>query len=330
MPCLDALARPINYLRISITDRCNLRCVYCMPAEGIPNKCAHGDLLTFEEIARVVAAAASLGISKIRLTGGEPLARLGLADLVRMIAGVPGVDDISMTTNGVQLARCADELKAAGLHRVNVSLDTLRPERFAQITRLGRLEDTLAGIVAAERAGLTPVKINTVVMRGLNDDEVADFARLTLAREWHIRFIEVMPVGAIAGAAVLEHVSMQEIKARIAEAVGPLTPTEERMQGNGPARYFRLAGGRGTIGFISAVSEHFCFHCNRLRLTADGKLRPCLLSDAEVDVRAALRRGADVAELAAILQTAVQQKPAGHQLSAGVHPTERQMAQIGG
>lgn len=330
MPCLDSLARPINYLRISVTDRCNLRCVYCMPAEGLSTKFPHAEILAFEEIVRVVEAAADLGITKIRLTGGEPLVRLGLPNLVRMIAAVPGIDDIAMTTNGVLLPRYADDLKRAGLHRVNVSLDTLRPERFARITRLGKLDDTLAGIDAAERVGLGPIKLNMVVMRHFNDDEVADFARMTLTRAWHVRFIEVMPVGATAGAALLEHVSMAEIKAHIEDALGPLAPAAERMQGNGPARYYQLAGAAGTVGFIAAVSEHFCFRCNRLRLTADGKLRPCLLSDAELDLRTALRQGASRAELEELLREAIEQKPAGHTLSEGVHPTARQMAQIGG
>ena len=192
MPCLDSLSRPINYLRISVTDRCNLRCVYCMPAEGVPEKFTHDAILSYEEIVRVVQAAADLGISKIRLTGGEPLVRLGVVDLVEMIVGIPGIDDISMTTNATLLARYAGDLKRAGLHRVNVSLDTLRPERFQQITRLGKLENVLAGIDAAARAGLQPIKINCVVMRGVNDDEIVDFARLTLTQSWHVRFIEVM------------------------------------------------------------------------------------------------------------------------------------------
>lgn len=330
MPCLDSLARPISYLRISVTDRCNLRCIYCMPAEGIPHKFPHEEILRYEEIARVVEAAAGLGINKVRLTGGEPLARLGIAELVRMIASIPGIDDISMTTNGILLARHAQELKDAGLHRVNVSLDTLQPTRFRQITRLGELEDVLAGIEAAERAGLHPIKVNNVVMRGLNDDEIADFARLTLTRPWHIRFIEIMPVGETAEQAKMGFVPVAEIRARIEAEVGPLEPSDGAGRGAGPARYYRLPNAPGTIGFISAVSEHFCFHCNRLRLTADGKLRPCLLSDQEIDIRAALRRGAGLQELQAILRQAVEQKPAGHHLAEDITATGRLMSQIGG
>lgn len=330
MACRDLLSRPINYLRVSVTDRCNLRCVYCMPAGGVSPKFAHDKILSYEEIVRVVEAAASLGISKVRLTGGEPLARLGIVDLVDMIAGVPGIDDISMTTNGILLPRYAEALKRAGLHRVNISLDTLQPDRFQQITRLGKLEDVLAGIEAAGQAGLQPVKLNNVVMRGMNDDEVVDFARLTLERAWHVRFIEVMPVGAMAGLAEMEHVPMSEVQDRIEDTLGSLAPAGNGGKGNGPACYYRLPNAPGTVGFISAVSEHFCFNCNRLRLTADGKLRPCLLSDQEIDLRAALRQGAALGELQMLLRTAIERKPAGHQLAEHTVPVNRQMSQIGG
>jgi GTP 3',8-cyclase len=330
MPCLDSLSRPINYLRISITDRCNLRCVYCMPAEGVPTKFAHSAILSYEEIVRVVRAAADMGISKIRLTGGEPLVRLGVVELVEMIAGVPGIDDISMTTNAILLTRYARELKRAGLHRVNVSLDTLRPDRFQQISRLGRLEDVLSGIDAASHAGLLPIKLNCVVMRGVNDDEIVDFARLTLTQPWHVRFIEVMPLGTMAGLAKMEHMPISEVRQRIEQDLGTLSPTDRGSWANGPARYHRLEGAIGTVGFISAVSEHFCFQCNRLRLTADGKLRPCLLSDQEIDLREALRRGADSEALQALLRTAIERKPAGHHLAEDLVPSERQMSQIGG
>jgi len=333
MPYLDSFARPINYLRVSVTDRCNLRCVYCMPAEGI-DLARHEDMLRYEEIARVVQAAAALGISKVRLTGGEPLARRDLPDLVRLIAAVPGIDDISMTTNGILLPTHAVELAEAGLHRVNVSLDSLRPERFRAITRCGAqgVSDVWAGVAAAESAGLTPVKLNTVVIRGLNDDEVVDFARLTLERPLHVRFIEIMPLGANEHWAGDGYVSVSEMRSRIEAALGPLEPVGrgDRVVGNGPARYSRLPGAPGTVGFISPVSEHFCFHCNRLRLTADGKLRPCLLSDDEIDLRDALREGAGDEELQAIIAQAIAAKPARHHLDVGNVPQARQMAQIGG
>jgi cyclic pyranopterin phosphate synthase len=328
MPYQDSFSRPINYLRISVTDRCNLRCVYCMPPKGIELR-SHHEILTFEEIARVVEAAAAIGIDRIRLTGGEPLARLGLPDLVRMIAAVPGIDDISMTTNGTLLARHADALAAARLHRVNVSLDTLRPERFRHITRRGRLTDVWDGIEAAQRAGLTPIKLNAVVIRGMNEDEVTDFAQKTLTSSWHVRFIEIMPLGDNAAWAGDGYVSMTEVRARIEAAFGTLEPVGGPA-GNGPARYYRVPGAAGTLGFITPVSEHFCFSCNRLRLTADGKLRPCLLSDAESDLRAPLRAGAGQEELADLLLSGIRSKPSGHHLAQGEVPSKRVMAEIGG
>ncbi len=333
MPYLDSFSRPINYLRVSVTDRCNLRCVYCMPAEGVV-PIRHEDVLRYEEIGRVVHAAAALGVNKVRLTGGEPLVRHGLPDLVRLIAATPGIDDISLTTNGLLLARYAGELAAAGLHRVNVSLDSLRPERFRAMTSCGaqNVSDVWAGVAAAERVGLTPIKLNAVVIRGLNDDEVADFARLTTERPLHVRFIEVMPLGANEHWAGDGYVPMREVRARIEAALGPLEAVgaDDPVIGNGPARYYRVSGAPGTVGFISPVSEHFCFHCNRLRLTADGKLRPCLLSDEEVDLRAALRDGASDDELQNIIGRAIAAKPARHHLAEGDVPHCRQMAQIGG
>jgi len=330
-PFLDGCARPISYLRVSVTDRCNLRCVYCMPAEGIP-LLPHEDVLTFEEIERVVRQAAQLGIHKIRLTGGEPLVRLNLPDLVRMIAAVPGIDDISLTTNGHLLPRYAAPLAAAGLRRVNVSLDSLRPDRFRALTRVGDLERTWEGIRAAEAAGLTPVKINTVVMRGFNDDEVVDLARLTLTEERHIRFIEVMPLGHNALWAADGFIAMHEVRRRIEEALGPLRQVGEDAPviGNGPARYWQLPGAAGTLGFISPVSDHFCAGCNRLRLTADGRLRPCLLSDEEIDLRGPLRAGVDDRALRDLLAGAAARKPARHQLDEGRRATRREMSQIGG
>jgi cyclic pyranopterin phosphate synthase len=326
----DAYNRPINYLRISVTDRCNFRCVYCMPPDGV-EPCGHEDVLTYEEITLVVRAAASLGLSKLRLTGGEPLVRLGFANLVHMIASVPGIDDVAATTNGLLLAQKAAELKAAGLRRVNVSLDTLRPERFAQITRVDALPRVLEGIAAAQAAGLTPVKINTVVARGMNEDEVAEIARTTVERDWHVRFIELMPVGESSTWAEQGYVPTAEIRSMV-ETLGELLPAggSAPSAGAGPARYYRLPGARGTIGFISAVSEHFCSQCNRLRLTADGRLRPCLLSDRETDLREVLRGGAGVEEVADLIAQAVMLKPEAHRLSLHEGPRGRTMSQIGG
>jgi cyclic pyranopterin phosphate synthase len=328
VPYQDGLGRAINYLRVSVTDRCNLRCVYCMPEEGI-DKRPHDEVLSYEELEVVVRAAAGLGISKVRLTGGEPLARLGLAGFVGQIAAMPGIEDLSMTTNGTLLARHAASLAAAGLRRVNISLDTLRAERFTQITRRGRLDDVLAGMAAARQASLEPVKVNAVVIRGLNDDELGDFARRTASDGWHVRFIELMPIGGNQAWVGGEPVSVPEMRARVEAEVGPLQEVRGPT-GNGPARYYRLAGARGTIGFIGALSDHFCARCNRLRLTADGRLRPCLMSDREIDLRGALRAGADLVEVQALLARAIDHKPAQHRLAESVSPHDRTMAQIGG
>jgi cyclic pyranopterin phosphate synthase len=328
VPFQDDFGRPINYLRVSVTDRCNLRCVYCMPAEGV-EQCSHHEILRYEEMALIIRAAAGLGISQVRLTGGEPLVRRGLPEFVRTIAAIPGIQDIAMTTNGVLLAAHARSLADAGLHRINVSLDTLRPDRFARITRLGRIEDVWAGIEAAQAAGLAPIKLNMVVVRSLNDDEVAGFARRTLTAGWHVRFIELMPIGTSAGWAGDGAVPIAEIRDRIEREVAPLAPVEGP-PGNGPARYFRFPAAQGTVGFIGALSEHFCAACNRLRLTADGRLRPCLMDAREIDLRSALRTGAGVEALREILEQAIRVKPRGHRLGQAESPRDRTMAQIGG
>jgi cyclic pyranopterin phosphate synthase len=332
MAHVDAYNRPISYLRISVTDRCNLRCVYCMPPEGVPWR-PHEDILRYEEIETIVRAAAELGISKVRLTGGEPLVRPGIVDLVRILARIPGVDDLAMTSNGILLSRYAAPLAEAGLQRVNVSLDTLRPERFERIARRGgRLEDVLAGMEAARRAGLEPIKINTVVMRGMNDDEVVDLARQTMEAGWNVRFIELMPLGngVLADGGWWERVvTAQEIRRQIEAALGELEPAKVSA-GGGPARTYRLPGAQGTLGFITPVSEHFCYRCNRLRLTADGQLRPCLLSDQEIDLRTPLRQGADVEQIKALLLQGIERKPMRHHLDECQMPASRVMSEIGG
>jgi cyclic pyranopterin phosphate synthase len=320
----DSFQRPINYLRISVTDRCNLRCVYCMPEEGV-TLMSHADILTYEEIYTVAKVAAGLGINKVRLTGGEPLVRLGLAELVSMLAGIEGIDDLSLTTNGILLAEKAAELKQAGLKRVNISLDTLRPERFREITRCGELEDTLKGIAAAHAVGLEPVKINMVVMAGVNDDELIDFARKTIDDGWHVRFIEHMPVIDNGSDRLI---SVKEMKKRL-DVIGKMEPFKMNV-GNGPAKYFRLPGARGTIGFITPVTEHFCYQCNRLRLTADGKLRPCLLSEEEIDLRGALRSSASAEELKHLIEKAIACKPERHHLVEGKKRNGRPFSQVGG
>jgi cyclic pyranopterin phosphate synthase len=328
LPFQDDFGRAISYLRVSVTDRCNLRCVYCMPQEGVQKK-AHSAILRYEELALIVRAAAQLGISKVRLTGGEPLARLGLAGFLRLIAATPGIDDLSLTTNGTLLARHAAALADAGLHRVNISLDTLRPERFAQITRRKRLAEVWAGVEAARAAGLEPIKFNMVVVRDLNDDEIADFARRTVSDGWHVRFIELMPIGANVAWAGDGVVPVPEIRARIEAEVGRLTPVHGPT-GNGPARYYQLPGAEGTVGFIAALSDHFCGTCNRLRLTADGRLRPCLMSAHEIDLRDILRAGADLSEVSDLLAQAIQAKPQRHHLEEAQSPRDRTMAEIGG
>lgn len=324
----DAYERPIQYLRVSVTDRCNLRCVYCMPEEGV-SPLSHQDILRYEEIVRIVRVAVEMGFMHVRLTGGEPLIRKGIVNLVGELAAIPGLDDLSMTTNGILLAGYAEPLAQAGLKRVNISLDTLRPERFHQLTRWGRLEDVLEGREAALAAGLSPVKVNTVVVRGLNDDEVVDLARLTLEPDWHVRFIEVMPLGQGTHWSGNGVVPSSEIRSRIEKALGPLTPVHGE-PGAGPARYYRLPQASGTLGFISPVTEHFCHACNRLRLTSDGQLLPCLLSNASIDLRTHLRAGADDDTLRAIFQQAIIAKPRGHYLAQDIVPGCRPMSQIGG
>ncbi len=321
----DSWQRQINYLRISVTDRCNLRCIYCS-AQPIAYF-SHDDVLRYEEIYRVAQAAASLGISKVRLTGGEPLVRLNLDKLVEMLSQIEGIDDVSLTTNGVLLSKYAVELKEAGLKRVNVSLDTLKEDRFKQITGGGKLEDVLSGIETAKKAGLNPVKINMVVLRGINDDETINFARMSTSQGWHVRFIEFMPF-EVPKARALDTVSTQEVRECI-QSLGKLEPYTGKV-GNGPARYYRLPGADGTIGFISPMTEHFCHTCNRLRLTSDGQLRPCLLDDDEVNLRGSLRNGASIDKLKQLIQQAVGIKRERHHLSEGLIQGGRPMCQIGG
>ncbi len=322
----DSFRRPINYLRISVTDRCNLRCVYCMPPEGV-KPLSHQDILTYEEIETIVRAAAELGITKVRLTGGEPLTRLHLSELVSKISNIPGIDDISMTTNGTLLSRYALELKRVGLKRVNISLDTLRPERFEEICRFSHYSDVMSGIESAREAGLAPIKINVVVMRGINDDELVEFARKTMNDGWNVRFIELMHMKGVDDMDS-RFISTKEMMKRM-DVLGKMEPCFAEV-GNGPARYYRFPGAKGTVGFISPVSEHFCEHCNRLRLTSDGKLHLCLLSEEEIDLREPLRSGISFENLKKLIEEAVARKPSGHNLAEGVQSSKRPMSQVGG
>jgi len=317
----DGFQRGIDYLRVSVTDRCNLRCIYCMPPEGVP-LLSHRDILSFEEILLVVRAAVETGMDKVRITGGEPLVRAGIVELVRMISVVKGIRDISMTTNGLLLDRYAGKLAEAGLQRINVSLDTLKPDRFRQITRTGDLADALRGLESARKAGLNPVKINVVPMQGINDDEIRDFARMTLEEGWNVRFIELMPLNGAAGL-VPSSLLRREI-----ETLGALEP-HYGMAGNGAAKYFRLPGAAGTLGFIEPISEPFCSRCSRLRLSASGTLLPCLFSTNGIDVRTPIRNGATQADVKRLLADAIAAKPEMHRLADGC-ATNTRMSGIGG
>jgi cyclic pyranopterin phosphate synthase len=324
---LDRFGRSISYLRISLTDHCNLRCVYCMPEDMTfrPN----ADLLQDDEILFFVRLFTRLGFHKYRLTGGEPTVRAHIVELVRSMAQIPGVDSLSMTTNGVLLPRLARPLAEAGLQRVNVSLDTLDPDRFYRLTRWGRLEDVWQGIQAAEQAGMAPVKINAVIVRGYNDHDVVDLARLTYDHPWQVRFIEMMPFAGVTDLQTAQVVSASEMQGLIAAAEGPL----ELLNGgrlDGEARLFRLPGARGSLGFISSVTQPFCAACNRARLTADGRLRLCLLREGEVDLLTPLRQGANEEQLRQLILDGIWYKPWGHGLAEGVIPLNRVMSEIGG
>ncbi|MFC2043748.1 GTP 3',8-cyclase MoaA [Chloroflexota bacterium] len=320
----DSHQRQVNYLRISVTDHCNLKCIYCQA--GSVSRLPRNEILRYEEIERLTQVAARMGINKVRLTGGDPLSRSDLTELIRMLSRIEGIDDISLTTNGILLSNHARELKEAGLKRVNVSLDTLKEDSFRRITGGNGPSEVLSGIEAAHLAGLAPVKINMVVLKDINDDEVIDFARLTISQDWHVRFIEFMPLGMF-GAHIPETVPTREIRGQI-QILGKLEPYTGK-SGNGPARYYRLPEAKGTVGFISPMTEHFCSTCNRLRLTADGQLRPCLLDDGEIDLKKALRNGAGSEELKKLIQQALAMKRERYNLNQRVTPT-KPMSQIGG
>jgi len=324
---LDRFGRLINYLRISLTDKCNLRCVYCMP-EDMVFRPSH-ELMQDDELFTMVRLFAELGFHKFRLTGGEPTIRQNIVDIVHFIAHTPGVNSLSMTTNGVLLRSLAEPLHRAGLQRINVSVDTLDPVRFKRITRWGNLDDVWAGIEAAERAGMTPIKLNAVVVRGFNENDVTALARLSVDHEWQIRFIEMMPFGEVATFAREQIVTDQEIRDRIAEEYTPLELLDDGRL-DGEARLYRFPNARGTVGFISTVTQPFCASCNRARLTADGILRLCLLRDKEVDLLTPLRNGASQDDLKQIILDGIWQKPWGHGLEDDVIPLKRVMSQIGG
>ena len=325
-PLRDQFGRSIEYLRISVTDRCNFRCVYCMPEEGLPWLPKH-EILSYEEIAEVVRQLAPLGLRRLRLTGGEPTIRPDLHHLIALLRAVPSIEDIALSTNGVRLPALAARYREAGLDRVNMSADSLRRERIAAIARRSLPFDPIDAASAAEAAGIEPIKLNVVVLRGINDDEVIDFARITLEHPWHVRFIELMPVGDMR-ALTWEHVvPSAEVLRRIAEVFGPLEPAEGPSRGNGPATYFRARGAAGTVGVITPMTHTYCGSCNRVRLTADGRLRTCLYGDHEVNLRDPLRRGEPLEPL---FRRALAEKPREHQLLRMRVGGLRALSEVGG
>jgi len=328
---LDRFGRQIDYLRISVTDHCNLRCVYCMPLRGLHFAPAD-ELLTAAEIEIVARAAVGVGFRKFRLTGGEPTLRPDIVDIVHRLASVPGTEDVAMTTNAILLPRLARPLREAGLKRLNIHVDTLHPERLKKLMRFGTLQEIEDGIAAAQAEGLVPIKLNCVVTRDYNDADVVDLARRARERGWHVRFIELMPLGAgeMAHVALSQFVPSAESRARIEAELGPLVPLPAAHPSD-ESRNYRFADGQGgVVGFISPVSEPYCGSCNRMRLTADGKFHLCLLNDDELDVKRAIRSGGGEAAVAEILKKAVLAKPTGHRLDEGVSTEDRAMFQIGG
>ena len=325
---IDRFGRRIHYLRISLTDHCNLRCVYCMPEDMTfrPN----AEMMQDDEILTLTRLFAGLGFNKFRLTGGEPTVRANVVEIVRGIAGTPGVRSVSMTTNGILLKKLAHPLKDAGLDRVNISIDTLNQAKFKRVTRWGDVADVWEGIQAAEQAGLTPIKLNAVIVRGFNDvSDVIDLARLTLENPWQMRFIEMMPFAGATELQTGQLITETELRSWISDALGPLELANNG-ELDGEARLYRLSGAKGDLGFISSVTAPFCASCTRARLTSDGRLRLCLLREGEVDLLTPLRAGASLMDLRQIILDGIWHKPWGHGLADGVIPLNRVMSEIGG
>lgn len=324
----DKNHRIINYLRLSITDRCNLRCIYCMPEEGI-NFLPHGEILTYEEILHLVRLCVQSGIRKVRLTGGEPLVRKGFISFLGRLCKTEGLNEVTLTTNGVLLKEFAAEIKACGICRINISLDSLKPDRFFQITGRDYFDRVWEGIQEAERLEFNPLKLNVVVMKGINDDEVLDFARMSMEKPYHVRFIEFMPVGSNNGWSLQKFVSTKEIRENI-RVLGVLRPVSSNSL-DGPAQRYFIEGAKGEIGLIGALSNHFCEKCNRLRMTAEGHLRGCLFSDQETDIKTPLREGKGDAHLLKLISHAIKNKPKDHGLGRyGPRKCVRHMSSIGG
>jgi cyclic pyranopterin phosphate synthase len=321
----DRFNREIDYLRISVTDRCNLGCVYCMPGKR-PRTASPSKVLTSEEAVRLVKVATRFDVRKVRLTGGEPLLRKDILDIIREVKGL-GIRDLSLTTNGIKLAEMAEDLKEAGIDRLNISLDSMKPERYRSMTDGGELEKVLSGINAAERVGLEPIKINMVPIRGVNDNEIEDFARITLEKPYHIRFLEFMPSGREKLWDDKRCIKSEEIRKRV-EAIGDLRKLE--FKGKGPSRNYRFKDAPGYVGFISPLSHSFCYMCNRLRVNALGKIRPCLFAKESVDILGPMRKGATDDELAELILKAIELKPEGNYLSGPSKASIRSMSSIGG
>ncbi|MGA2525526.1 MAG: GTP 3',8-cyclase MoaA [Smithellaceae bacterium] len=328
----DKFEREINYLRVSITDRCNLHCSYCRPKEGISLK-GHDDILRYEEIIRIVSVAVKMGLIKVRLTGGEPLVRRGFIEFIAALKGINGLQDISLTTNGILLEEFAQDIFSAGIRRINVSLDSLNKGKYFRVTNGGDLEAVLRGITKAEEIGFSPIKINTVAIKGFNDDEVLEFAQLALNKPFQVRFIELMPVGQAKSEYNNDYLPATQLMQEINSRYKLEKITGKRNRSDGPATIFRIKGGRGEIGFINPISDHFCATCNRLRLTADGKLRSCLLNENEIDLKKALRENCSDAELEGYIREAVLLKPKQHDLACTethLKKCHRNMSAIGG
>lgn len=316
---IDNYNRQINYLRVSVTDKCNLRCRYCMPEEGVPHR-EHKDMMTVDETFMAIKAAAELGIKKIRITGGEPLVKRGIINLCREVAEIPGIEEVCMTTNGILLPQMAEDLKAAGVDRLNISLDTLDPEKFHYITRVGQLQDVLDGMKAAEEAGFENTKINCVLMGGFNDDEIEDFVNLTREKPIEVRFIELMPIGGGIGFDKQQFVSCEEVLKRVPEL-------EPMNQEDGVAKLYKIPGAPGRVGLIRPISCEFCEGCNKIRLTADGKIKPCLHSDQEIPLKGLMQE-----EMTEALRKSILDKPERREELDADNPSRagRDMNQIGG
>lgn len=329
---IDSYNRNINYLRISVTDRCNLRCTYCMPKEGV-SVVGHEDILRYEEIVRIVNVAVTMGIAKVRITGGEPLVRRGIVGFITQLSSIPGLKDISLTTNGLLLETFASPLFKAGIKRINISLDSLNAEKYAQITRGGDLETVLRGIEAVRREGFFPIKINVVVIKGVNDDEILDFALLSTEKPYQIRFIELMPMGT-AGLCHEGNYLSNDVLFKGINSVYRMEPVHhEKTIIDGPAHMFKIDGALGEIGFISPISNHFCDACNRLRLTSDGYLRACLLKDNDISLKEALRKGCSDSDLQVLISGAISGKPMGHEIVRDenhIRKCVKEMSSLGG